>query len=137
MHKSVCEHLISLSISLPEYFSDTNNDIEWVQKPFVNQGKPPILSVAEYEDLIEIPCTSALKIKSESMPLNNFWVGLLDMYPSVVEKAIRALLPFVSTYLCKSGFSAYAYTKNKFRSRLNAAPDLQIQLSDKAQFQNS
>lgn len=130
VHKSICEHLISLSISLSEYFPDTNNDIEWVQNPFVNQGKPPILSVAEYEDLIAIRCTSALKIKFESMPLNNFWVGLLDVYPSVADKAIRALLPFVSTYLCESGFSAYAYTKNKFRSRLNAAPDLRIQLSD-------
>ena len=33
-------------------------------------------------------------------------------------------------YRCESGFSAYAYTKNKYRSRPDAAPDMCIQLSD-------
>ncbi|CAG4990239.1 unnamed protein product [Colias eurytheme] len=61
---------------------------------------------------------------------SQFWIGLKNEYPGIAEKAIIALLPFVTTYRCEAGFSAYAYTKNKFRSRLNAAPDLRIQLSD-------
>lgn len=130
VHKNICEHLMNLVKSLSEYFPDTNRDIEWVQNLFVNRNKPHMLSVPEYEDLIEIQCTSALKTKFESVPLNDFWVGLIDVYPSVAEKAIRALLPFTSTYRCESGFSAYAYTKNKFRSKLDAALDLRIQLSD-------
>lgn len=130
VHKNICEHLMNLGKSLSEYFPDTSTNIEWVQNPFANRNKPHILSVLEYEDMIEIQSNSALKIKFDSVPLNDFWVGLKDMYPSVAEKAIRELLPFVSTYRCESGFSAYAYTKNKFRSKLNAAPDLRIMLSD-------
>lgn len=39
-------------------------------------------------DLIKIQCPTTLKIKFESVPLNDIWVGLIDIYPSVAEKAI-------------------------------------------------
>lgn len=48
----------------------------------------------------------------------------------MADKAILTLLPFVTTYRCEAGFSTYAYTKNKYRNRLNAAPDIRIQQSD-------
>ncbi|XP_025205747.1 zinc finger BED domain-containing protein 5-like [Melanaphis sacchari] len=91
-----------------------------------------MLTVSEYENLIDIKCSSSLKQKfgAENFDLNNFWIGLQDEYPTIVEKAITILLPFVTTYRCETGFSAYAYTKNKYRNRLDAAPDLRIQLSD-------
>ena len=64
------------------------------------------------------------------MPLSDFWTGLKLEFPGVAEKAVRVLLPFVSTYRCEAGFSAYTYTKNKYRNRLNASSDLRVQLSD-------
>ncbi|XP_050058856.1 zinc finger BED domain-containing protein 5-like [Aphis gossypii] len=88
--------------------------------------------IEKYENLIDIKCSSSLKQKfgAENFDLNNFWIGLQDEYPTIVEKAITILLPFVTTYRCETGFSAYAYTKNKYRNRLDASPDIRIQLSD-------
>lgn len=135
--KIVIEHLENLEKSFSQYFPATNNDVDWIQNPFVNQKKPAMLSMLEYEQLIEIKSMSYLKQKFESGSLNEFWIELKDEYPSLVEKAIFTLLPFVTTYRCEAGFSSYAYTKNKYRNRLNAAPDLRIQVSDiKPNFKN-
>lgn len=49
--------------------------------------------------------------------------------PLLVEKSILTLLPFVKTYCCEADFSSYAYIKNMYGNRLDAAPDLQIQFS--------
>ncbi|XP_060853299.1 zinc finger BED domain-containing protein 5-like [Rhopalosiphum padi] len=135
--KIVIEHLENLEKSLFQYFLATNNDVDWIQNPFVNQKKPAMLSMLEYEQLIEIKSMSYLKQKFESGSLNEFWIELKDEYPSLVEKAIFTLLPFVTTYRCEAGFSSSAYTKNKYRNKLNAAPDLRIQVSDiKPNFKN-
>lgn len=132
VEKNIKEHLISLTKSLKEYFPEKLQDMDWVQNPFANYTKPSMLTVTEYENLIDIKCSSSLKLKfeSENFDLNDFWIGLKDEYPAIVEKAITVLLPFVTTYRCETGFSAYAYTKSKYRNRLDAAPDLRIQLSD-------
>ena len=132
LEKNIIEHLINLEKSLKDYFPEKLQDIDWVQNPFTKHTKPSMLTVPEYENLIDIKCSFLLKQKfeSEDSNLNDFWIALKDEYPAIVEKAIMVLLPFVTTYRCETGFSAYAYTKNKFRNRLDAAPDLRIQLSD-------
>lgn len=89
-----------------------------------------MLSILEYENLIEIQSSSSIKFKFETVSLNEFWVKLTGEYPSIAEKAIQILLLFVKTYRCETGFSIYVYTKNKYRNRLDAFPELQIQLSD-------
>ncbi|XP_050059968.1 zinc finger BED domain-containing protein 5-like [Aphis gossypii] len=136
--KIVIEHLENLEKSLSQYFLATNNNVDWIQNPFVNQKKnPAMLSMLEYEQLIEIKSMSYLKQKFEFGSLNEFWIELKDEYPSLVEKAIFTLLPFVTTYRCEAGFSSYACTINKYRNRLKAAPDLRIQISDiKLNFKN-
>lgn len=133
VEKCIYEHLMALNKSLEEYFPEKNlQDIDWVQNPFLVHRKPSTLTATEYEALLDIKCSSSLqqKFNSEKTNLDEFWIGLKNEYPEVVEKAITVLLPFVTTYRCETGFSAYAYTKNKYRNRLDAAPDLRIQLSD-------
>jgi len=70
--KIVIEHLENLEKSLSQYFPATNNDVDWIQNPFVNQKKPAMLSMLEYEQLIEINSMSYLKQKFESGSLNEF-----------------------------------------------------------------
>ncbi|KAL4130604.1 hypothetical protein QTP88_008025 [Uroleucon formosanum] len=40
--KIVIEHLENLEKSFSQYFPATNNDVDWIQNPFVNQKKPAI-----------------------------------------------------------------------------------------------
>ena len=65
----------------------------------------------------------------ETVPLINFWLRSQKKYPSVSEKAIQFLMPFVTTYACETAFSALVYLKNKYRKRLNVEPNLRIKLT--------
>ncbi|GBP66088.1 Zinc finger BED domain-containing protein 5 [Eumeta japonica] len=58
-----------------------------------------------------------------------FWCRIRDEYPMLGKMALNILLPFPTTYLCDTGFSTYAATKTKYRNRLDAEPDLRLQLS--------
>lgn len=77
-----------------------------------------MITVLEFENLIDIKCLSSFKQKfeSEDFDLNDFWIGLKDECPIIVEKFITVLLPFVMTYRCETGFSVYAYIKSKYRN---------------------
>jgi hypothetical protein len=50
-------------------------------------------------------------------------------YPSLFKQALQCLTPFVTTYLCESGFSKLLYLKNKYRSRLDIKNDLRVKIS--------
>ena len=50
--------------------------------------------------------------------VKKFWSGLVASYPDISLYAVRWLLPFASTYLCKSGFSFLSNTNSKQRNRL-------------------
>ena len=63
------------------------------------------------------------------MPLTEFWCSSKDEYPQLSQKAVLALLPFATTYMCETGFSTYVSTKTKYRNRLDAEPNITIQLS--------
>ena len=41
--------------------------------------------------------------------MENFWSAGLETYPKLAEKALAVLLPFLTTYLCKTGFSSMVY----------------------------
>ncbi|CAI6361986.1 unnamed protein product [Macrosiphum euphorbiae] len=61
----------------------------------------------------------------------SFWCSssITNEYQSLAKKAILALLPFATTYLCETGFSSYASMKTKYRNKLDAEADMRIQLS--------
>lgn len=85
VRKNIIEHLVNLRTSLSEYFPNFNNDIDWIQNPFVNQNKPSMLSVLEYENLIDIQSSTFLKQKFESMSLNEFWIELRIEYQWLIK----------------------------------------------------
>lgn len=133
IRNDIRSHLYGLLESLDKYFPDIRNDDNnncWIQNPFRVKEKLKEFSPEEHECLIEIGSDSNLKAKFEETPLTTFWSDRYDEYPQLSKKAIRFLLPFATTYMCESGFSKYARTKTKYRSKLNAAPDMRIQLSN-------
>lgn len=130
IRKEIISHLKSITAALNEYFPQLNDDTNyWVFNPFDIKEKPDELSTSEYENLIDLTSDAQIKIRFNQLSLNEFWCDLKEEYPNLFKKAIRCLLPFSTTYLCESGFSLYTATKTKYRSKLDATPDIRIQLS--------
>ena len=105
------------------------DDFQWVLNVFSVNKKPPSLNSAEYEVLVDLTSHCELKIAFQKQSMPEFWLHLQDEFKILSEKAKLVLLPFSTTYLCEAGFSAYIGTKTKYRSRLNAEPDICLQLS--------
>lgn len=69
--------------------------------------------------------------RTEVEYLNAFWIEFTVENPSVVEKAMHILLPFVITYNCEAVYFGHSYIKTKYRNRLNTVPNIRIRLSYK------
>ena len=124
-------HLQILKEEYDCYFPDLGNVelTEWkmTRNPF--RIKKDMLSEELQEEFLEMKCNSTAKDDFEAMSLNNFWAKYLRIYKNVGSVAIRTLLPFSSTYLCQSGFSALVSMKTKFCNKLECEADLQCALS--------
>ncbi|GFS48551.1 zinc finger BED domain-containing protein 5 [Trichonephila clavipes] len=60
-----------------------------------------------------------------------------DEFSALKTKAFRILLPFSTSYLCETGFSAVAVLKTKYRSQLNMEKELRVSISKtKPSFKN-
>lgn len=62
----------------------------------------------------------------------NFWIKLTDSFPLLTQRAFQVLVPFVTTYLCESGFPSLVIIKTKARNRLKADDDMRVALSETA-----
>ena len=78
---------------------------------------------------MEIKCNSIAKDDFEAMSPDNFWAKYSRIYKNVGSVAVRTLFPFLSTYLCESGFAAFVSMKTKFRNKLECEADLRCALS--------
>lgn len=125
----VKEHLRGLGKTFREYFPAMSNNNNWIRNPFEDSTiSESTLSVNEKEQLLEISTDFQLQKSYKSLSLIGFWLSLKE-FAVLANKAITALLPFSSTYLCEKSFSSYAYLKNKYRNRLCAESDLRLYLT--------
>jgi len=95
-------------------------DTQFLESPAKN------LSTEDKEALIELSCDSSLQTEFKNTGLCEFWLNRESEYNFLSTKAVKFLLPFTSTYLCETGFSAALAFKNKYRTKLNLEPDLKI-----------
>lgn len=51
------------------------------------------------------------------MELAEFGISIKDEYPLLNDKAQRILIPFSSSYLCETGFSAVSERKIKYKAK--------------------
>lgn len=49
--------------------------------------------------------------------LGEFLLKTRNQYPALSRKAVLFLIPFITTYLCETRFSAMVTVKNKFHSK--------------------
>jgi len=128
-------HLLSLLDSFNCYFpEELHEKIKgkfWVVNPYSVSEKSACLTSHHYECLIDLTSDSVIKEKfATKKSLSEFWCQLKDEFKVLPDKAKIILLPFATTYLCESGFSAYVSAKTKYRSRLNAEPDIRLKLPE-------
>ena len=122
----VRDHLVALSNEFERYFpssKDPRRTNEWNRNPFVNV--PNHLSVQEEDRMIEIANdVGGLKSVFEQTSLAGFWIKTKAEYPEIFVKALKTLLPFPTTYLCKS-----TYVKDDGRRGLSLSLFLSLSLS--------
>ena len=68
--------------------------------------KKDILSEDLWQEFLEIKCNSNAKNNFPAMSLTDFWAKCVHIYKREGAVAIRILLLFLSSYMCKSGFSS-------------------------------
>lgn len=127
----IVEHLTGLIAAFDKYFpeeEDIRHGNMWILNPFIEQDTN--LSGLEKEKLIDLSCDSVTKLVFQTKSVTQFWVTIKDEYPELHENALRILLPFASTYLCESAFSAMACIKTKERNRLDLNPALRLALTN-------
>jgi hypothetical protein len=118
-----------------EKYFPTDWDIEkhdWIRQPLsVPPEKTQHLPLTAQEELAELSSDRTLQLVFPNKYMCEFWLTAKNEYPVVAELAIPVLLPFATSYICESEFSALTYIKSKYRTRLaNVEADLKASLSD-------
>jgi hypothetical protein len=76
------------------------------------------------DDLVDLQSKTLLKKVFSNENLDEFWCSQIAAYPVLAKKALSALIPFPTAYLCESGFSTLVSVKTKARNRLDARHDM-------------
>ena len=124
-------HLQILKQEFESYFPDLGDTelVEWkmTRNPF--RISEDILPDNLLEEFLEMKGNSAAKDDFEELAFTDFWAKYVQIYKRVGSMALHTLLPFSSTYLCESGFSALVNIKTKARNKLDCEADLRCALS--------
>jgi len=81
------------------------------------------------DELLDLRNDSAGREMFLEKSLTQFWCIMLWSYTKVSKEASRVIVPFASTYLCESGFSALVHIKSKTRNQLNVEDDMRLSIS--------
>ena len=126
---NMCENLDRLQQSFKSYCPDDLNFELWIRNPFLADLDAVCDDDLAKDDLIELRTMQMLRNDFNSKNVTEFWCSLTHAYPRLVKRAMVALLPFATSYLCESGFSALLANKTKQRNRLNVQDDMRVALS--------
>ena len=77
----------------------------WIQQPFIAEinGNEQLNL---HEQHLEFEGSQAAKTKFSSSSLIEVWCSMLQEYPKLAKRALEALIPFPTTYLCEAAMSA-------------------------------
>ncbi|XP_065663053.1 protein FAM200A-like [Hydra vulgaris] len=121
-------HLDNLINEFGNYFPDVNLlSSEVIISPFSCDVKN--VNEEAQEEFIELKNDTTAKDHFKITPLNNFWLKMRNSYPLCLTIALKALIPFSTSYLCEAGFSAMLSIKTKKRNRLEIDADIRCALS--------
>uniref|UniRef100_A0A673H3J0 DUF4371 domain-containing protein n=1 Tax=Sinocyclocheilus rhinocerous TaxID=307959 RepID=A0A673H3J0_9TELE len=110
-------HLANVISSFKSYFPDVrekSEQLDWVRNPFtLSQSNRGMLPVHLREELLDLSTDCGLQTTFENCSLTEFWVCVRREHPELGKSTLEHLLPFGSTYLCETSFSAMTQIKTK------------------------
>ena len=123
------DHISNLEKKMEDYYPTSEPSSAWIQQPFIaemNDNEQLNL----HQQHMELQSFQTAKTKFSSSSLIEFWCSMLQEYPELANKALEALIPFPTTYLCEAAMSALVNIKTTYRNRLRVANDMRIALSN-------
>ena len=108
----IVQHSTALEKEFCRYFPELSDDeLDLVRNTFkLSVEKVPDHCKDEFQELMT---DSGVRDMFDEKSIAEYWLLMVDSNPEVTEIAICALILFVSTYLCKSGFSTLLQIKTK------------------------
>ncbi|KAE9530060.1 hypothetical protein AGLY_011522 [Aphis glycines] len=135
--------------NIKKYFPSLDvSSMDWVRNPFIDSAyETALFTTDEESELIDIKNDRGLKLQYSKLvediakesklkkikinvDVSSFWINLLHEYPKISRKAMNAILPFSTSYICETAFSSMNAIKTKNRSQLkNLEDDMRVCLS--------
>lgn len=127
----IAEHLRGLSATFGEYFPELDSNYDWVRNPFTCRDIERIstLTDKEQDELVDLTSNGTMKNVFDDTKLIEFWLMAHEYHHDLSSKALKTLLPFVTTYRCEQAFSTMCFMKNKYRNRLDMQYDFRVKVS--------
>ncbi|XP_063931161.1 zinc finger BED domain-containing protein 5-like [Zophobas morio] len=111
------------------YLCDIFNKLNDLNKS-LQRNNTHILQLAEEEEqVIELSCDSSLKLQYDKDKLFEFWSSVSHEYRVISTAALKVLLPFATSNLCETGFSALAVIKDKYRLKIDVEKEMRVAIS--------
>ena len=90
------------------------NCYDWVRNPYSSEVEfYDTMTLQEQEELIQLRQNHGLRLRLFGLPLHSFWVIFFNEFTKLEIRAVFTLLPFSTTYLCETTFSAMTAIKVK------------------------
>ena len=111
---------------MKDYFPTPDPCAAWIEQPLLR--KRMTISSSTFMSNIGIAECSSYKV--QLLSTDRIWCSMLQKYPELAKRALEALIPFPTTYLCETIMSALVDIKTTYRNRLRVANDMRIALSN-------
>ena len=105
------------------YFPTSEPSSAWIQQPFIDEMNDNE-QLNLHEQHLELQSSQAAKTNFSFFSLIEFWCRMLQEYPKLAKRALKALISFPTTYLCEAAMSALVSIKTTYRSCLGVANDI-------------
>ena len=129
LQENIIFHLTALEEEFKHYFPEVSDkELNLVRNPF--RCSVDSIPDEQQDELIDLQNDSTTKDLLDDNTVEEFWIRMIGSYPNVARVALCSLLPFVSTYLCESGFSTMLLIKTAHRNRLELEDALRCALSE-------